>query len=380
MRPLKVAFATVGRFWVLDLARELAAIGHTVTFWSSVRRADAASFGLPPAAHRSLLPWLFPLLAMRRFSFGRLSAWANRQIVASTDRLIARRLGPCDVFIGMSGVAVESARVARARYGAKVYIERGSRHVTSQKAILDDLRRRGMAAETVPDWVMERELAGYALADRVVVPSIHVEQSFIEQGFPAEKLFRNPFGVDLSMFAPTPVPPVDPPTLLFVGAWSYRKGVDVLVAAWKQLNGVRLLHVGAVVDAPLPDAAGFTHVDSVPQSRLREYYAQAHVFVLASREEGLSLVQAQALACGVPLVCTDRTGGEDLQFMLDDPAWVTVVPCDDVTALAAAMRAMLTKSLGLRGERHVLGAAREQLGWAAYGQRYAQELARDDHD
>lgn len=380
MRRLKVAFATVGRFWILDLARELAAMGHYVTFWSSVTRQGTASFGLPADAHRTLLPWLFPLLAVRRFGGARLSAWANRHIVVSTDRLIARRLEPCDVFIGMSGVAVESARVARTRYGARIYIERGSRHVHSQKAILDDLSRRGMAAETVPDWIVERELAGYALADRVVVPSVHVEQSFIEQGFPAEKLFRNPFGVDLSMFAPTTAPSDGPPTLLFVGAWSYRKGVDVLVAAWQQLDDVRLLHVGAVVDAPLPDGPGFTHVEAVPQSRLREYYAQAHVFVLASREEGLALVQVQALACGVPLVCTDRTGGEDLQPMLEDPAWIMAVPCDDVTALAAAIRAMLTKAIGLRGERQLLGAAREQLGWAAYGRRYAQELARSAGD
>ena len=378
MTPLKVAIATVGRFWVLDLARELAALGHHVAFWSSVTRSAAASFGLPADAYRSLLPRLLPLLALRRFGGPVLSPFANRQVIVQTDRLIASRLEPCDVFIGMSGVAVESARVAQTRYGAKVFIERGSRHVSSQKAILDDLRDRGMAGEAVPDWVVDRELAGYALADRVVVPSLHVEQSFRDLGFPAEKLFRNPFGVDLSMFAPTPAPAGVPPTLLFVGAWSYRKGVDVLVAAWRQLEGVRLLHVGAVVDAPLPDAPGFTHVDAVSQSRLRDYYARAHVFVMASREEGLALVQAQALACGLPLVCTDRTGGEDLQRMLDDPAWVSVVPSDDAGALAAAIRAMLSKALSSDRER-VLGPAREQLGWAAYGARYAQELARVTH-
>jgi glycosyltransferase involved in cell wall biosynthesis len=318
------------------------------------------------------------LLALRRFGGPTLSPFANRQVIVQTDRLIASRLEPCDVFIGMSGVAVDSARVARTRYGAKVFIERGSRHVSSQKGILDDLRSRGMAGETVPDWVVERELAGYELADRLVVPSLHVEQSFLDLGFPPEKLFRNPFGVDLSMFAPTPAPSGVPPTLLFVGAWSYRKGVDVLVAAWRQLEGVRLLHVGALVDAPLPDGPGFTHVDAVPQSRLRDYYAQAHVFVMASREEGLALVQAQALACGLPLVCTDRTGGADLQRMLDDPAWVSVVPSDDADALAAAIGAMLPKALNSDRER-VLGVARQQLGWPAYGARYAQELARVTH-
>jgi glycosyltransferase involved in cell wall biosynthesis len=312
---------------------------------------------------------------MRRFGPGA-SDSANRQVIVSADRAIAARLEPCDVFIGMSGVAVESARVARERFGAKLYIERGSRHISSQKAILEELRSRGFASETVPDWIEERELEGYALADRIVVPSLHVEQSFKDQGVPARQLFRNPYGVDLSQFAPTAAPAGVPPTVLFVGAWSYRKGVDVLVEAWRQLGHVRLMHVGAVVDAPLPGGPNFKHVDAVPQSRLREYYAQAHVFALASREEGLALVQAQALACGLPLVCTDRTGGEDLQQLLADQSIVRVVSSDDADALASGIRAMLVRNRDLNGERRLSGSDREHLGWAAYGARYAQELTR----
>ena len=371
---MKIAIATVGRFWVLDLARELSAHNHEVTFWSAVPRRITRSFGLPRSGHRSLLPRLLPTLAVRRF-VPRASDEANRKLIVSADHSIADRLEPCDVFIGMSGVAVESARVARERFGAKVYIERGSRHISSQKAILEELRARGFASETVPAWIEERELEGYALADRVAVPSAHVEQSFKEQGFPSEKLFRNPYGVDLSEFPPTTAPS-GMPTILFVGAWSYRKGVDVLVEAWRQLGHVRLLHVGAVVDAPLPSDVNFTHVDAVPQSRLRDYYAKAHVFALASREEGLALVQAQALASGLPLVCTDRTGGEDLQQLLGDQSVVKVVATDDAEALASGIRAMLVRNRDLKGERRLPESDREQLGWAAYGARYAQELTR----
>lgn len=375
MRPLRIAIATLGRFHVLDLGRELASLGHDVAFWSLVPRRQAARFGLPPDTHRSLLPRLLPLAAASRYGGSRLSAWASRRLLVAADRLIARRLEPCDVFIGMSGLCVESAHAARARFGAKVIIERGSRHILSQKHILDDLRRRGLPAEVVPDYAVERELAGYSLADRIAVPAIHVEQSFLEHGVPREKLFRNPFGVDLSMFPPTPAPS-GPPVLLFVGAWSYQKGADVLERAWRQLPGVQLLHVGAVGDVPLPSASGFTHLDPVPQWRLREFYARAHVFVLASRQEGLALVQAQALASGLPVVCTDRTGGEDLQRGLDDPGWVRVVPADDADALAEGIRAMLPRAMSLKGDRHLLGVGRDTLAWAAYGRRYADELVR----
>ena len=376
MRPLSIGVATIGRHHVLDLARELAALGHQVAFWSVVPRRQTARYGLPAAARRSLLPRLLPLVVARRYGGSRLSAVAGRELLAAADRVIARRLEPCDVFIGMSGLCVESARAARARYGATVFLERGSRHVLSQKAILDDLRRGGLRADTVPDYVVERELAGYALADRIAVPAKHVEQSFLDEGVAADKLFRNPYGVDLSMFPPTPAPGTHLPTLLFAGAWSYQKGVDRLEAAWRTLDGVRLLHVGPVGDAPLPAAPGFVHVDPVPQWRLPEYYAQAHVFVMASRQEGLSLVQAQALACGVPVVCTDRTGGADLQTMLSDPGWVSVVASEDVEALAASIRSMLARALNLHGQRNLLGETRSHLGWAAYAERYAEELVR----
>lgn len=371
---MKIAIATTGRFHVLDLARELSKLGHEVDFWSIVPQNRAVKFGLPLTAHRGLLPLLFPLVAAQRYGGPTLREWANPWLLAAVDRLIAHRLEPCDVFIGMSGICVDSARVAHDRYGAKIFIERGSRHILSQKAIMDDLKRCDMSAETVSDYAVERELASYALADQVVIPSLHVEHSFLEQGFPAEKLYRNPYGVDFSMFPPTPAPLEQPATLLFVGTWCYRKGVDLLESTWRKLEGVNLLHVGPVGDAPLPDHPGFRHVDSMPQWRLSEFYAQAHLFVLASREEGLSLVQAQSLASGLPLVCTDRTGGEDLQQLLDNPTWVKVVPSDDAGALTVAVREMLPKALGLRGVRDLLGQGREQLTWEAYGGRYDQKL------
>jgi len=375
LRALRVAIATIGRFHVLDLARELDRLGHEVAFWSLMTARQTSRYGLPSRAHRGLLPWLAPLVAAQRYGSRPLATAAGRALLVATDRLIASLMEPCDVFIGMSGLCVESARRARERHGASVFIERGSRHVLSQKAILDDLCRRGLSSHTVPDSDVVRELEGYGLADRVVVPSEHARQSFIDQGFPVAKLFCNPYGVDLSVFAQTPAPQ-GPPTILFVGLWSYQKGVDQLLAAWRTLEGVQLLHVGGVGDAPLPDEPGFAHVDPVPQDRLPFYYAQAHVFVLASRQEGLSLVQAQALACGVPVICTDRTGGGDLRRVLDDPSWVTVVPSDDAEALAHAIRAMLSRSQGLRGERQLLGSGRDKLAWAAYGRRYARELAR----
>jgi len=72
---------------------------------------------------------------------------------------------------------------------------------------------------------IERKLAGYALADRIVVPSGHVRDSFRRDPVAQAKLFENPYGVDLAMFPTAPVPANIEPTVLFVGSWIRRTGV-----------------------------------------------------------------------------------------------------------------------------------------------------------
>ena len=375
---MKVAIATTGRFHVLDLARELAALGHEAAFYSLVPKRRTMRFGLPGEFHHPLLAQAVPWLAIQRFGPSAQRKQWDRRLLERMDGLIARRLEPCDAFIGMSGLCVESAKTAKEKYGARIFIERGSRHILSQKQILDELAAIAPQTETVPAYAVERELASYELADVVVVPSQHVVESFLELGFPKERLFKNPYGVDLTMFQLTPAPAMDPPVIVHVGAWSMRKGCDVLVEAFKRLNmGGTLLHLGAIVDAPVPEAPFFVHHEPVPQWRLQEFYAKAHVLALASREDGFGMVLSQALACGVPVVCTNRTGGSDLKSWLREPKAITVVKTDDAGGLAKALKDSLqwSQSTFPSSEvRDLTGDGRNALSWRAYGERYNHRL------
>ena len=368
---MRIAIVTPGRFHVLDLARELAALGHDVAFYSYVPRRRAERFGLPRQCHRNLLPWVLPLIVAQLKGPKAWSRFFEIRLQQAVDYLAAQWLEPCDVFIGMSGLCMKSAQAAREKYGAKIYLERASRHILSQKEILEAIP--GMMRPAVPEFYVQRELWGYNYADVVSIPSRQVERSFWERGLPKEKLFRNPYGVDLTLFPPTPKPLNRVPTLVFAGTWGLRKGCDVLA---KALVGQpwRLIHVGTVGDTPLPRLANFESYGFVQQWKLSEIFAGADLLVLPSREEGLSYVQAQALSCGLPLVCTERTGGEDLAEFLDDPSWVTVVPLDDVAALRAGIAQALAKAGTQTGVRDILGAAREKLSWRAYANRYDRSL------
>jgi glycosyltransferase involved in cell wall biosynthesis len=372
-RRLDIAIATAGRFHVLDLARELHALGHHVRFYSCVPRARARRFGLPGECHVPLLPLVLPAVSWERMMPRLMPRMRERTLYALLNCAVIMRLRPCDVFICMSGIYLEAARFAKDQYGAIIWLERGSRHILSQDEILAAIP----GAERPSPLAIQRELAGYALADRVVIPSHHVAESFGRDGSIHAKLFFNPYGVDLAMFPlRSQKGPSEPLSFLFVGTWCLRKGCDLLIEAIKRVLGMRLIHIGAIGDLDFPvNDDRFVHVDPVPQHELARFYAAGDVFVLASREEGLSSVLAQALASGLPLICTDRTGGADLAHTETLAGRITVVAAGDIDALAHAIAAWCDR---LRtGERlpPLSETDREKLSWAAYARRYSDELS-----
>jgi starch synthase len=372
---MKIAIASLGRFHVLDLARELDRLGYDTRFYSYVRRKRAERFGLPVRSHRGLLQFVAPLVAWQEYAGSVMPGLRERAMAHALDAAMKVRLEPCDVFICMSGMYLEAARHARRRYGAQIWLERGSRHILSQRAILARLG----AARGPSDFIVERELAGYQLADRIVVPSSHVKESFaIEDAAISSKLLVNPYGVDLDQFpAQVDASSVETPTAIFVGGWSRRKGVDILVEAVRRLDRVHLLHVGSLVDAPFPhDDPRFEHIEPVPQWRLAEFYSRAHVFALASREDGFGLVLAQALAMGLPLVCTTMTGGIDLAHSPELRKRIRVTEPDDPVAFAAALMEAFASVMKTGGLPPLHETDRAQLSWEAYGRRYAEALSQ----
>lgn len=371
-RSLNIAIATNQRFHVLDLARELHALGHHVRFYSYVPRARARRFGLPDECHVPLLPLVLPAVAWQRLMPRLMPRMRERVLFALLNRAVIMRLHPCDVFICMSGIYLEAARFAKNRYGAAIWLHRGSRHILSQDEILAAVP----GAERPSPFAIRRELEGYVLADRIVIQAAHVEESFRRDRAAHAKLFRNPTGTDLSMF---PVRSdklvLESFSILYVGTWSLQKGCDILTKAVGQVASARLKHVGAIGDYKFPSRhSQFLHVDPVPQIELAEFYSEADLFVQASRQEGLSAVLMQALASGLPLVCTDRTGGADLAHTPALAARITVVPHDDVGALTDAIARWRDRWREGKKLPPLSEADRETLSWAAYARRYSNEL------
>lgn len=82
-----------------------------------------------------------------------------------------------------------------------------------------------------------------------------------------------------------------------------------------------------------------TFAGLVANEEVARYAAVADVFALPSLLEALPTVAVEALAAGTPVVSADHPGGLELHQLFGDD--VTVVPREDVTALAGALAAYL---------------------------------------
>ena len=105
--PMKIAIASLGRFHVLDLARELSHLGNDVAFYSDVPAFRLKKFGFAAPGVRTLWTVTAMTAAARRARTpAAKQRWGDRQIKA-LESAILRNLTACDTFIGLSGITLD---------------------------------------------------------------------------------------------------------------------------------------------------------------------------------------------------------------------------------------------------------------------------------
>lgn len=160
--------------------------------------------------------------------------------------------------------------------------------------------------------------------------------------------------------------PRDPEVLAYAG-WQWKRGVDILCAAWAQRapGDVKLVIGGADREAGLrwldrcgvPEPPGVEWAGSVAHDRWLARVARARAFVNASRREDYGQSQLEALAAGTPLVTVPSAGAYEALPIARRLAPELVAADGSAAALAAALRA---------------GLALDDPG---YAERAAKELA-----
>lgn len=328
---------------------------------SSVKRTD-----IPPRLIRSMG---FMGRVLRRLAIYdptlRVDALGN----ALYDLWARTRLVSCDVFHGWNLHSLHTLRRAR-QQGSLTLVERANAHPVVQVRLLtEESERWGVPIRPWPHHV-RRNLAEFQEVDYVTIPSEFVRQTFREQGYPAEKLIVNPYGVDVDRFVPGSERKGETFRVIFVGQDGFRKGVPDLLEAWRLLGwkDAELLLVGSVWPQMRPIMARYQDLPGVRQVGfvwdLLALYQSADAFALPTIEEGSALVNYEAMACGIPLVTTAHAGS-----VARDGIEGIIVPIRSPEEVAGALERLRTDER-LRGEMGRAARRRaETFTWQAHGER-----------
>lgn len=370
---MKVIISVGGRFHAFNLAHQLVKRDLLYKLITSYPRFEVKKYGIPSEKVDSIIIKEILERGWRKLP-NFLKNIYNPQFFVSDlyDKFASRHLEKADLFVGWSSFSLHTLRKAK-KMDMVTVLDHGSSHIKYQDEILrEEYEKFGLKAELAHSKVIEKEIEEYQEADYIAIPSLFSERTFLERGVPHNKLIRVPYGVDLTAFRELPKDE-DVFRVIYAGGMTLRKGIHYLLQAFSELKlpKAELLLIGAAMPEIKPFfkkyEGYYRWIGSVPQSELYKYYSQSSVFVLNSIEDGFGMVIIQAMACGLPVIATQNTGGPDI---IRDGVHGFIIPIRDVEALKQKLL-YLYEAPSLCEEMGRTAKARVQSGfsWNDYGQK-----------
>lgn len=218
-------------------------------------------------------------------------------------------------------------------------------------------------------------------ADILLVNSFFVRDTFIEQGYPTEKIKVVYLGTRPDFFGLRVVRAADrrdrPIRLLFTGNFCFRKGAEYL------LRAVRILCEQSAIPFEMDVVGSYDkrmveqfNASSlpvkfhgpIPQDDLKNFLSQSDIYVFPSLAEGCACSGMEAMAAGLCVVGTHESG-----FPIEDGVNGYIVPGKDAQAIADKILFLMNNP----SEIDRLGIAAAELIRTKYTwEQYAENVKR----
>jgi glycosyltransferase involved in cell wall biosynthesis len=261
------------------------------------------------------------------------------------DRQARKWAASGNVFHGWTATCLASLQVAK-QAGAATLVEYPMLHPRHwQREVLAECERFNVRPRDCPSVLPERLILRmereFAECDKIAVPSSVACRSFEDSPYAGKAVVVRP-GIDHHFF--TPPPDSRRPSLFrvcYVGRLELAKGLGYLLQAWKKLAlpDVQLVLIGEYRTESKSLLARFAGANVrltnvVSPQEVARWYRESSVFVFPSVNEGFGMVLLEAMASGLAVIATERTGADDCVIHGKDGF---IVPARNVDALADAI-------------------------------------------
>lgn len=325
---------------------------------------------------------IFPFLEIKAFFSKR--TYSDETILSrrNTDfqlRISDNDIISADVVIGFDTSSHILAKRCQ-KLGTKFILDVSIGHPISKEKIYADLfvKYPLWSDQIKPkvDYLLLQEKQEMDLAFKIVVPSDFVKKTIVENGLDADKIIVNPFGTYIDAFhCKREYKSNKPLKFLFMGAFTARKGLPLLLEVWNELecNTAELIIAGY---GEIPKGVflpkGVQNIGAIAKDNRIQIFQSADVFVFPSYFEGLAQVQIEALAAGLPIIGTYHSGADEL---IQNGKQGFVIESGNKAALAEAINYFITNRDSIKHMSLAAAQRSEQFSWDTYGNRWSKILA-----
>lgn len=277
------------------------------------------------------------------------------------------------VFHVRSGAGHGGAIAAARKLGMKIVVDHSIAHPAyMERELRGEYEKRGVAFDlgiSSPFWQMIEEDCRWA--DRILVNSYFVKDTFVAEGYDPEKIAVAYLGVRPDFFGLRVRGKLKSKVeveerkfrLLFTGGFGFRKGGEYILEALKIINAKRPgsftmdfvgsyersiisafandLHIAyetkdgsSALQLQLPTSTShptstLTFHGPIPQDDLKAYLASSDIYIFPSLAEGCASSGMEAMAAGMCVVATHESG-----FPIADGETGYIVPKKNAQAIA----------------------------------------------
>jgi glycosyltransferase involved in cell wall biosynthesis len=350
--------------------------------------------GLPTAPIRRHASLELLRLAATKIPGGYLngrSQWFVDRVGANLDRKASHSLSRnTDAVYGFEDYSYHCFKRSqelgiRRIYDLPIGFHSSARKLLEEEALREPGTRPFMQALQEPEQKIRRKEAEIALATHIVCASSFTCSTVPESIRNSTKVSVVPYGADCSLPAKTwdESDQRGPLKLLFVGRLDPRKGLHVLFRALDRIS--KHMYELTLVGRWVPGfreyldrkySVHYTEVGQVRHRDLHNIYTRHHAFVFPSLFEGFGLVIFEAMAAGIPVIATERTGAPDV--LTPDSGFV--IDAGNAETLRQSIEYLLANRHDLP-ERGALARTRaEHFSWPLYRRNLLTELAAHRHN